>query len=236
MGSKARIAKDILPIILTDREDRPWVEPFVGGGNMIDKVSGVRVGADTNKYLIAMFKDLVSGLTFPSITKSVYDAVKTSYKTGDGNYSDGFIGWVGFNCSYSGKFFGGFAGKVNTRQGVRDYQNEAFRNMEAQLPNLQGVEFIHTSYQDLVIDKPSLIYCDPPYRSTTSYNSSIDHDEFYTWCTEQVDLGHIVYASEYDIPHPRFIQVWEKEVKSSLSANGNSGGNKLSVERLYKVI
>ena len=52
MGSKNRIAKEILPIMLKLRGDRTWVEPFVGGGNMIDKVQGKRIGADINHYLI----------------------------------------------------------------------------------------------------------------------------------------------------------------------------------------
>ena len=35
MGSKNRIAKYILPIILKDRKEGQWyVEPFVGGANM----------------------------------------------------------------------------------------------------------------------------------------------------------------------------------------------------------
>ena len=58
MGSKNRIAKEILPIMLKERGQRTWVEPFVGGANMIDKVSGNRIGADANKYLIAMWKGL----------------------------------------------------------------------------------------------------------------------------------------------------------------------------------
>ena len=41
MGSKRRIAKHILPIMLKKAEEiniTTWVEPFVGGANMIDKV------------------------------------------------------------------------------------------------------------------------------------------------------------------------------------------------------
>lgn len=52
MGSKSRIAKEILPIMLKERGERTWVEPFVGGANMIDKVEGKRIGADLNYYLI----------------------------------------------------------------------------------------------------------------------------------------------------------------------------------------
>lgn len=51
MGSKNRIAKDILPIILKERKPEQWyVEPFVGGCNIIDKVDGNRLGSDKNKY------------------------------------------------------------------------------------------------------------------------------------------------------------------------------------------
>lgn len=41
MGSKNRIAKHLLPIMLKEAEKHgitKWVEPFVGGANMIDKV------------------------------------------------------------------------------------------------------------------------------------------------------------------------------------------------------
>ena len=57
MGSKNRLAKELLPIILKDRKQGQWyVEPFVGGANMIDKVDGNRIGSDNNKYLIEALK------------------------------------------------------------------------------------------------------------------------------------------------------------------------------------
>ena len=55
MGSKARHAKYILPIILADRKPEQWyIEPFVGGGNVIQYVQGNRLGADINEYIIAI--------------------------------------------------------------------------------------------------------------------------------------------------------------------------------------
>jgi len=42
-GSKRRVAKEILPIILKDRQLNQWyVEPFVGGGNLTS-VGGVNL-------------------------------------------------------------------------------------------------------------------------------------------------------------------------------------------------
>lgn len=55
MGGKARFAKEILPIILKDREEGQWyVEPFAGGKNIIDKVENPRIANDINPYVIAM--------------------------------------------------------------------------------------------------------------------------------------------------------------------------------------
>lgn len=53
MGSKNRLSKHILPIMLKHRkEGMAWVEPFVGGGNIIDKVKGERIGADSNPHVV----------------------------------------------------------------------------------------------------------------------------------------------------------------------------------------
>ena len=40
MGSKNRLAKHILPIMLKDRGGKPWVEPFVGGGIWLIRLTG----------------------------------------------------------------------------------------------------------------------------------------------------------------------------------------------------
>jgi DNA adenine methylase len=57
MGSKNRIAKHLLSVMLPYRKPGQWwVEPFVGGGNMIDKVGGRRIGGDVNIYLIELLR------------------------------------------------------------------------------------------------------------------------------------------------------------------------------------
>ena len=69
MGSKARHAKELLPIILAGRTEGQWyVEPFVGGANMIDKVDGNRIGADINEYLIEFLSALQKGCVPPQRT------------------------------------------------------------------------------------------------------------------------------------------------------------------------
>ncbi len=229
MGSKARIAKHILPIILKDRKEGQWyVEPFVGGANMIDKVDGNRIGGEFNRYIAEMWKELVKGTKPLTITKGDYQTIKAN----PDSYPDWLVGWVGVACSYSGKWFGGFAGKTVTLGGDRDYQAEAHANLEKQIQNLYGVEFVHSSYDELNIPKQSIIYCDPPYANTTKYKDDFDHDQFWQWCRDKAKDGSQVFVSEYNAPDD-FTCVWYQEIKSSLSANGKSGGSKSSIEKLF---
>lgn len=239
MGSKARIAKHILPIILKDRKPDQWyVEPFVGGANTITKVGGNRLGADANKYLIAMFNGLQDGCfrEFDQ-SKEHYDIVRTEYNNGTNlNFTDFYIGYVGFMASANGRFFeGGYSGTSKTKVGtVRNYIDESIRGMEKHIPNLKGIDFVHSDYTDLHIPHNSIIYCDIPYEGTKQYafSKGFNHGAFWQWCREKVKQGHQVFVSEYNAPDD-FVCVWEQEVKSSLSANGKSGSSKKSVERLF---
>ena len=229
MGSKNRIAKEILPIILKDRTpEQHYVEPFCGGCNLIDKVDGRRIANDNNIYLIELWRALVGGW----IPKKYYDRAVYNLlrKEKLGNYP--LVGWLGICCSYSGKWFGGFAGKVKTKGGIRNYQLEAYNNVMKQVPNLIGVKFCSGSYDSLNVPKNSIIYCDPPYEHTTKYKDDFDHVKFWEWVRQKSKLGHKVFVSEYSAPKD-FKCVYSKDVKSSLSANGKSGSSKNSVEKLF---
>lgn len=218
MGGKTRIAKEILPLILADRkEGQYFVEPFCGGCNVTDKVSGNRIANDYNEYLIAMFEGLVSGEKYPEkIDRELYNDVRACFRAGSGKYDPGFMGWVGFMASYRGKFFGGYAGTTMSKGKLYDYIAEAVRGVMRQIPKLQGVEFRTGDYKNLLIPNESLIYCDPPYRGTTVYSDGINHDEFWQWCRERVYDGHKVYISEYQAPDD-FITIWEKSIQNCLS-------------------
>lgn len=70
LGSKSRIVKEILPLILADRkEGQYFVEPFCGGCNVTAEVLGNRIANDYNEYLIAMFEGLLSGGKIPRANK-----------------------------------------------------------------------------------------------------------------------------------------------------------------------
>lgn len=226
MGSKARYAKELLPIILANRKEGQWyVEPFVGGANMIDKVEGNRIGADYNEYLAEMWKAVSSGWNPPEIiTEELYKDIKVN----KGNYSKELVAYVGFALSYGAKWFSGYR---KDSVGKRNYSSESYRGAMRQFPLLRNVDFRHSSYQDLKIPDNSIIYCDPPYKNTVEYKAveSFNHEPFYEWCRHKHKEGRQVFVSEYHMPED-FICVWSKEVNSSLTKDT---GSKKGIEKLF---
>lgn len=228
MGSKARIAKYILPIILKDRkEGQCYVEPFVGGANMIDKVDGWRIGADFNSNVISALKVIRdnSSLIPDLITECDYQDIRKN--------KDHFLhGLVAFGMSFGGKFWGGYrrdkAGQKdcmdNMKNQTRIMKNSALKQSEL----LQGVELINSSVFELTIPPQSIIYCDPPYANTTKYKDDFDHDQFWQWCRDKVKEGHQVFISEYNAPDD-FVCVWQKEIQSGLNTNTTKKG----IEKLF---
>lgn len=227
MGSKNRHAKDLLPIILSGRKPNQWyVEPFVGGFNMIDKVEGNRLANDSNYYLIELFKAIQSGWQPPSLlTETEYLHIKLNKD----KYPAYLVGFVGFGCSYAGKWFGGYA-RGNTSNGVpRNYCAESQSNILKQAQKLHGVIIQNQDYYKLQIPDSSIVYCDPPYAQTTKYKDSFDHQTFWTWVRRLATHGHKVYVSEYVAPSD-FACVFEKRVNNTLTKNT---GSKQGVEKLF---
>ena len=230
MGSKNRIANEILPIILKDRkENQYYIEPFCGGLGTFDKVTGNRIGNDKNKYLIAMWKGLQENREKPmEISKELYSKARTEYNNGTNNEFDDFlIGWIGWMGSFNGRFFdGGYSGKTATR----DYVDEQIRNTLKQVELLKGAIFVSGDYSDLEIFENSIIYCDIPYKNTKQYSTSknFDHNKFWQWCRNMTKQGHKVFISEYQAPND-FICVWSKEVTNSM----NTTLTYKPVERLF---
>tara|TARA_R110000782_G_scaffold201001_1_gene289773 strand:+ start:129 stop:848 length:720 start_codon:yes stop_codon:yes gene_type:complete len=232
MGSKNRIAKHLLPIMLENRNGRTWVEPFVGGANMIDKVDGKRIGADFNKYLIDFFNEFKNGWTPPEhVTKEEYYDIKEN-KENDTKMTL----WAGICCSYGGKWFGGWINDYKENRRLKNgrlpnHQKESRNGVLKQLPKIQGVEFIHSSYQDLEIPLNSLIYCDPPYEGTTKYKDDFNHLEFWEWCRQKTKEGHQVYISEYNAP--KDFKCIKEVLTNTQLGNGSNTGNIKKTDKLF---
>lgn len=232
VGSKNRLSKQIAPIIQS-YVDNPlcqgYIEPFVGGANMIDKIEcDKKYGFDSHKYLIALFQQAQKDTSvFPNtISESLYKDVKdNSYK-----YEDWFVGLVGF-CSFGSKWFGGFRRSYNKDGSLKEETAGVIRNLIKQAPNLKGITFQCRDFRSLNIDKIKsyVIYCDPPYRDTTKYSTKdFPYEEFYDWC-RKASQNNIVLISEYWMPDD-FECIWEGKLKCTLAKNSRS----VKVEKLFK--
>ena len=153
-GSKQRISKYIVPIIqecIDDNKLDTYIEPFVGGANVIDKVKCKnRIGCDKNKYLIALWKALQNGFDLQSVemNEDIYKDIREN----PSKYPDEIVAVAGILASYNSKWFAGYAKPhYFNEKCTRYYYEESFRNVESQLPNIQDVTFISKDYKDLNI-------------------------------------------------------------------------------------
>ena len=226
LGSKNRIAKHVLPLMLEGRTNETWVEPFVGGANMIDKVDGKRIGADKNDYLIHLFNSLQNGYEPPKeVSKEFFFEVKANKD----KYPKELYAYLGFALTFGCEWWGSFR-RDNT--GKRRYDLEAYNNVMKQ--DLRGIDFICSDYKDLEIPKNSIIYCDPPYEGVRKYIGFKDfkHNEFWEWCRNKVKQGHKVFVSEYNAPKD-FECIWEKEISASANNSIKNGQGKKATEKLF---
>lgn len=247
MGSKSRHWKDILPIILKDRSPgqyyvepvchtatkvqhntiQYYVEPFVGGFNVIIHVDGPRIANDKQGYLIALFIALRDGWIPPdTFGEDEYIHLRDNKEA----YDPALVGFVGFGLCYGAKWFGGYARGKDSKGNPRNYCLENKTNLLKQVPGLQGITIHNKNYYDFYIPPKSLIYCDPPYQGTTKYaGEQFDYNQFWDWCRIMQVSGHSIFVSEYSAPDD-FTCVWEKQVNNTLVKDT---GSKQGIERLF---
>jgi DNA adenine methylase len=237
MGSKAKYAKYIVPILqkcIDENSVTIYIEPFVGGANIIDKIKCKnRYGFDRSDTLIALLNTAAND--FDNVMK---DGNREKWDKGKGYVKDGImpkdmtlaeIGAMEFFASYcNGGFPRGYAKNTDTR----NYYNEAYRNMEKQAPNLKGISFKCQNYWELDKDvKRAVIYCDPPYQNTKFYGYAkepkMDYEKFWNWIRE-LSKENFVFVSEQTAPED-FKAIWTQEVKRTT----NKENNFKAVEHLY---
>lgn len=239
MGSKSRIAKHIVPIIqdyIDSNGVKTYIEPFVGGANVIDKIKcDSRIGTDKNPYLVALLRRAQSGLElYDEVSKELYDKARAAYNDGGASdFEDWQLGNIGFLASYNGRWFdGGFAKTVyeKTKNGLRlrDYYQEAKSNLLKQSPNLSGITFECRDYTE---HSPigAVVYCDPPYKGTKQFANAVKFDYDLFWGTmRKWSNDNIVVVSEESAPDD-FDCIWRSDVSRSIKASDHSK----STEKLF---
>jgi site-specific DNA-adenine methylase len=237
MGSKARYSKFIVPIlqkVIDENNITTYIECFVGGCNIIDKIQCEnKFGYDRSDTLIALLQAAQTGMQ-----NVLADGNRELWDKGKGYVKDGVmpedmtlaeIGAMEFFASYcNGGFPRGYAKNTETR----NYFAEARRNLEAQAPNLEGIIFKCQEYQDLEPVSGAVIYLDPPYQNTKTYGyanqKQMDYTHFWDWVRE-LSKDNYVFISEQSAPDD-FEVVWEQEVTRTT----NKENNFKAVEKLFK--
>lgn len=192
-GGKAKIAKHIVPYLESVRkENQPFLEPFIGGANIVSQMSGERYASDFNEYLIAMYKGVQQGYELPDeLSEEKYQHIRHNK-----DEDKVLTGFVGFGCSFAGKWFGGYA--RNKQQ--HNYCKASKNSLQKKMSNMKDVTFAWRDYKTLE-PKGMLIYCDPPYKGTTKYSGTPDFDSDEFWeVMKRWSLNNDVYISEYESP------------------------------------
>lgn len=220
-GGKVRVGKEIANLI-NDMKPDTYHEPFCGMyGVGRHVVSRQRSGADTHTDLICLLHSVQTGWVGPeNVSEAVYQRQKKQE-------SNGLRGFVGFGCSFGGKFFGGYA---RDKTG-RNYAKNASRTLVKLAPMIKDVVFFEQNYLDYVIND-DIIYCDPPYMGTTGFSQGqFNSNEFWEWVRE-ISKETCVLVSEYKAPSD-FKVIWQKSIQTDM--NSRTGKKLNRIEKLFQL-
>ena len=226
MGGKSRISKQIAEVLNSAiNKDTPFVSLFCGSCAIESKVqANVKILNDKHPYLIAMWQALQNGWMPPDVvTEEEYYRVKANM-----DENPALTGFVGFGCSFGGKWWGGYA---KDKHRGDDYCGQAKRGVLKDVPSVINATFTCLDYHDVEIPDGAVVYCDPPYSNTTGYTvGTFDTNEFYDYM-RQLSKRCEVYISEESAPDD-FECIWSKEKVRTLEKSDNVG--RVKVEKLFK--
>lgn len=251
-GSKARIAKDIVPILVAAIKDEntTFIDMCCGGCSIVSAMPHKKkVAVDSNPYVISLWDMLKSNIWngFPcdnipyEITEEQYNSIKQSWLNKDFRWPDYIIGYVGNALSYGSAWFNGFAkpnyNKRNKNGEPENHCHEAYNGLMKQLKEFKHMEttqFVCSSFNDfeMQILPNSVVYVDPPYINTKKYMDDFPHQEFYDWCRRLHDRGIKVFVSEYEMPKD-FKCIWQKEVADGMGTTKTGRKQKTKIEKLF---
>ena len=221
-GGKWKIGKQIAEYLSKVRKPgQLYIEPFVGMAGVFNHMANDRYGYDIHPDVIALLIGIRDKTFTPptTVTEKEYIAAKKLP-------SSALRGFIGFGCSFSGKFFGGYARDDRGR----NYASDTALSLKKY--KLDGSKLEVGHYLDLDV-KGALIYCDPPYANTTGFSSTEPFSPFTFWnWVRRMSRYNDIYVSEYKAP-PDFVCVWEKPVKSTVRSDATKA--EIKIEKLFKL-
>lgn len=223
-GGKYFIGKQIAQAIHKDSEQekfKGYCEPFCGMLGVYRHIPDLFVNkkmrykaGDLNRSVIKMWRASQNGWKPPTrTTEAQYNLLKNSKDSA-------LRGYIGFQYSFSGKFFNGYTPKYGKSvETVTQSKRVATIGRK-----LSKVSFKNKPYNYYSRLKGYIIYCDPPYGNTDCEYFSrgtealrrklkFDNKKFWDWVRD-MSVHNLVYVSEYSAP-PDFECIWTRTIKKS---------------------
>lgn len=234
-SGKSRISKAISEVIRNDKSKSclTLVSLFCGGLSVETKLAPYFdkvICNDKQEYLIELYKALQNGWQPPdSLSEEEYKYIK-EHK----DENKALTAFVGFGCSFGGKWFGGYGrhGTKDKHASERSMCEESKRALLRDIGILYNCEFLCLDYRDVPLPDSCVVYADPPYKGKMAafgLKEKFDIDEFWDYM-RVISKEHKVYISELEAPDD-FKAIWEKPVLRQI-ANCNAE-NFVANEKLF---
>lgn len=221
LGGKGLEKKHFLPGILRLIEKtnaRVYYEPFVGSGKVIEDIPNTieRIGSDKHFYIIEFLRAIRDGWRPEYIANEEQRRARYYYvKKYKNKVNPAEVAFWGFGMSYGGKYFGGFVKDTDRRS----YYENALNSIERQAPKLKGCRFYWGNYLEKLpelLDRPLIVYSDPPYRGAEKINYAFNSDKFWDWVRYNA-VGNVFHLISENSAPPDFEPVLEYQKQNRLS-------------------
>lgn len=231
LGGKSRLAKRLAAILESRRSHGGRaVDVTAGAWNVIAEMGdhGPRVANDACQPMVTLARAWLTGWRPPAeISEDLYQELKAKQDP-----EDPMTAFVGFGCSFGGKWFGGHA-RTTPKQ---NYLDCARRALEKKLAKCEDVVFTCLDFGDVEIVPGDLVYADPEYRGTTRYGyfkKPFDYPRFLGVLQDWASQPNTqVFVSEYEAQASTWELVAEFNPRKALAGTSSAD---LRNERLYKV-
>lgn len=213
----ANVIKEMVPPTMTST----YLEPFCGSlgvtVNMIDTYNKI-YASDNHPDLIALWEAVQKNEFIPptNLNETEWNIIKNKPSP------SAMKAFVGFGCSFGGKYFSGYAQKYTNGKN-EDYLKAATNSINKIQPKIQNIKFKCCDYQYWK-PKNVVIYCDPPYnynnfpvkyRKSTKKYDVFDNNKFWD-IMRKWSKDNFVFISETKAPND-FISIWNRDSYRSAS-------------------
>jgi len=233
LGGKFRTCKKILELISDECPPEKYdtfIEPFCGALNIgceaVSYYDNV-ICSDYCEDVVLLWNHVKEG----KFTEPIYISKEehTLLKNDKPSWKRAI---AGFGFSYRGVWFSTYNDGIEQE---RNSEREVFNGIKRKEPKIKRIsEITHKNYKDVDLSEVdnAIIYCDPPYKST-SQNYGTDEkfrsDEFWLNVKEWSKNNH-VYVSEKECPINHEV-VYEWPLVNSLSPT-----NSLFTDKLFYIV